>query len=171
MPCEEDCEEQTRQRYEEALRRRELSRENLGFGAVIAATSTMVFGIFSNLVYQNTSNSFVQAEVRWLILLILVMVIGIFMLIQFLIDSDILYHTFKSRETWFNVITSNGQYARMGALFLFTTFITGLWIQQWLNSHFNAIETLCGIWNIFMIIALLLLFAQKTETRPRPQER
>ena len=161
MPHSEHCDDAAREQYDATLRKYELAHDNLSMAAVFGTSTTIFFSIFSTMIYTNVSGTFAPAQMGWFVLLMLTFVIAIFMAIELLVRTDVLFHVYKNHQTRFFVLVQNGQAARTIGMFLVTTFLTSIWLASWNNSHFNWLEKLCGIWNVFMAINVLLLFLRK----------
>jgi len=161
MPHTENCEQLARAEYDGELKKYELSHDNLSIVAVLGASMSIMYNIFSTVVYQNVSGSFAQAQLGWLVLLMTTFVVAIFMVVEVLVRSDALFYLFKNHQTRFRVIALNGQAARTIGMFLVMTFLTSIWLNSWSSAHFNWLEKLCGIINVFSIINVVLLFLRK----------
>lgn len=162
MPLHDSgCTQQLTEKYEQALRETELTRNNLSVLAVLASANTIVFSIFTQLLYSNMNNSLVTAEVQWLLLLLAVFTLLLFKVIELLLRTPVMFRVLMHSETWFRVLLAIYQTLRMVAVFLVVTFAVSLLAQQWLASHFNALETLFGIVDILLAVQLTLVVAKK----------
>lgn len=156
-----ECTDHLRAQYRAALQESELSHDSLSALAMLSSSVTTVISVFSNLLYSNVNSSLANAEVRWLLVLLAVLVLWLFWAIELLVRSHLMFYVMLSSPTWFQLLLSLARNARQVFLFLLMTFATTFIAQAWLNSHFNVVETLCLVWVVFLGVQFALLVARK----------
>lgn len=161
MSHADDCETRRAELYETMLKEAELTANNLSVVAVFATSSSIMFSIFSSVIFVMVNSSVAAAQLRWLTLLIFNFVVALFYTIEFVISNKFLYSVFIHSPTWFKLLSTLAQMFRTFSIFLLTNFLTSLLMQSWLSSHFNVIETMCGVWSIFLAVYFLLMIFRK----------
>jgi hypothetical protein len=161
MPAEhpDDC-KRLGEKYEEGLKKNDLTHDKLSFTAILYSLVSIMFGIVATLSVTNISATVAACEVKWIVLLLFVFTSFLYRAIELVVTSHLFRDILEESETWFALLTDVTQGLRNLAMFLVTTFATTVWIQMWVASHMNAVETMCNIWVLFLVLYFVLLMAR-----------
>jgi len=161
MPHLEDCDKHKRAKFDKACEDAGLDGPNLSMFGVLNSSTGVIFGILTQLFFQNVMNDVPPNRIRQTTIFIICVNLVIFLALRAFLKSHFCYAMWLHSHDWFTTIMLTAKNIKLLSMFLVTNFLTTAFLQEWLSSHASAIESVFAIWIVFLIINFVQVVASK----------
>jgi hypothetical protein len=156
-----DIARQRRKAYELACTKAGLDKKNLSIFFVFNSTLGVIFGLAAQRFFEMLSADVPANKMRQATILIITLNLLVFFSLKAFIRSRLCYALWRHSENWFDVITGMASNFKFFSMFLVTSFVTAEFLHEWITSRYSTIESVSGIWNVFLILNFIRVVASK----------
>jgi hypothetical protein len=156
-----DVRKARRKAYEKACASAGLDKKNLSFFFVLNSMLGVIFGLAAQRFFEMLSADVPSNKMRQATILIISLNLVVFLALKTFIRSRLCYALWQHSENWFDVITGMASNFKFFSMFLVTSFLTTEFLHEWISSRYSTIETVSGIWNVFLVLNFIRVVASK----------
>lgn len=147
--------------YRAACTKAGLDRSNLSIFFVFNSMLGVIFGLAAQRFFEMLSADVPSNKMRQATVLIIVVNLVVFLALRTFIRSRLCYALWSHSTDWFDVIMGMASNFKYFSMFLVTSFVTSEFLHEWISSRLSTVETVTGIWIVFLALNFIRVVASK----------